>query len=449
MSKFLVVCFIISISTLLTAGSSVQAQADCNSYPYTKPNPELTQALSTQLVQAGIVADSASISSYGDQCIDESTDEVESFSVKTTDFDLVLPVDSLSDMATLGDLTATVLPVVNQFTPETTPGPEPGLISLTYSVGLAQNRVEVGVTEAGQAMTQNLRGAALMTFIGYEAQDNPVLIRVEPEQLNLTSCDSNGLSMISVNNVLGLVAFDLNLIFNPAVIQVVDADANMDGVQVDLGTQISNGFVVTNYVDNQTGTVSMSVAGIEVSGDVALAEITWQSNGSGQSDLILSGTDLSSMEGTSIEHERLSGTVALSPVCDTVIGMITLQGREDHRDVSVSDVLGQQTITDMQGNFSFNGGVSVAVDYPLYLSALGNIPEGATGTIDLGQLTLRAGDVVEDNAINIFDLSYIANRYQQDDPTADLNGDGIINIFDLSLAAGNYKLEGPTDDWVR
>jgi hypothetical protein len=47
-------------------------------------------------------------------------------------------------------------------------------------------------------------------------------------------------------------------------------------------------------------------------------------------------------------------------------------------------------------------------------------------------------DLIEDGIIDIFDLVYVASRYDSSDVTADLNEDGIVDIFDLVLVANQY-----------
>ena len=49
--------------------------------------------------------------------------------------------------------------------------------------------------------------------------------------------------------------------------------------------------------------------------------------------------------------------------------------------------------------------------------------------------------------MDIFDLAFVAGRYDTDDPLSDLNADGRVDILDLSLAAGNYRQRGPLIDW--
>lgn len=51
---------------------------------------------------------------------------------------------------------------------------------------------------------------------------------------------------------------------------------------------------------------------------------------------------------------------------------------------------------------------------------------------------LMQGDVVRDGLIDIFDLTYVAGRYNISDYTADVNGDGIVDIFDLTMVANRY-----------
>ena len=47
-------------------------------------------------------------------------------------------------------------------------------------------------------------------------------------------------------------------------------------------------------------------------------------------------------------------------------------------------------------------------------------------------------DVNADGAVNILDLTFVADRFGQDDPKADVNSDGTVNILDLTLIAQNF-----------
>jgi len=59
-------------------------------------------------------------------------------------------------------------------------------------------------------------------------------------------------------------------------------------------------------------------------------------------------------------------------------------------------------------------------------------------------ITLLAGDIDDDNAIDQFDAMTIGMSYNTAEPPgADLNNDGIINVLDLELLAKNYRRTGP------
>ena len=47
-------------------------------------------------------------------------------------------------------------------------------------------------------------------------------------------------------------------------------------------------------------------------------------------------------------------------------------------------------------------------------------------------------DVNEDGVVNILDLTFVASRFDQNDPKADVNGDDIVNILDLVLVAQHF-----------
>ena len=89
---------------------------------------------------------------------------------------------------------------------------------------------------------------------------------------------------------------------------------------------------------------------------------------------------------------------------------------------------------------------TVTASRPGYLTARAvNVPPGA----DLGLVTLMAGDVTGDNAVNIFDLTVIAGSLGAPVGTStalemmDFNEDAVVTIADLALVAKNYNMSGP------
>ena len=106
-------------------------------------------------------------------------------------------------------------------------------------------------------------------------------------------------------------------------------------------------------------------------------------------------------------------------------------------------------VADAMGNISipFAGGYPlVTASRPGYLSAQAvNVLPGN----NLGLVTLMAGDVTGDNAVNIFDLTVVAGSLNAPVGTStalelmDFNGDGVVTIADLALIAKNYGLTGP------
>jgi hypothetical protein len=60
---------------------------------------------------------------------------------------------------------------------------------------------------------------------------------------------------VDVRNVADLYGADVRLQFDPAVVEVVDADPRADGVQIQTGTFLDPGLVVRNVADNVKGTV--------------------------------------------------------------------------------------------------------------------------------------------------------------------------------------------------
>jgi len=134
----------------------------------------------------------------------------------------------------------------------------------------------------------------------------------------------------------------------------------------------------------------------------------------------------------------------------TVTGRVLLQGRTDYSGATVQ-IGAQNATTATDGSFAVAdapaGTQDVTARKAGFLSARGVAVQIAAGqTTLLADVTLLAGDINEDDRINIFDLVQLAVAYGScppADPRLDLTGDHCVNIFDLVLLAGNYGQQGP------
>lgn len=106
-------------------------------------------------------------------------------------------------------------------------------------------------------LTQCLLTAVLLLFAAVattHAQPLPATVAAAPEVVELAA-GSTAQIALTVTDVRDLYGFDLALEFDPAVVEVVDADTALDGTQVGFGTLLDAGFVIRNTADNQLGRV--------------------------------------------------------------------------------------------------------------------------------------------------------------------------------------------------
>lgn len=158
---------------------------------------------------------------------------------------------------------------------------------------------------------------------------------------------------------------------------------------------------------------------------------------------------------------RVNALAAVSRVAGhqaaAVSGTVLLQGRTDHSGVQIllsegpcaAALATASTTTTGPGGYFEIAALPAGQNQPYlqvvqsgYLTGQHNMPAG-----NLGVITLPGGDVTGDGLIDIFDLSFIALRYNGHDPSADITADGLVDVFDLVIAAGNYGREGPVKDW--
>ncbi|MCS7261062.1 MAG: LysM peptidoglycan-binding domain-containing protein [Anaerolineae bacterium] len=118
---------------------------------------------------------------------------------------------------------------------------------------------------------------------------------------------------IRIENVSGLYAADVELRFNPAALQVQDADPGRDGVQIQPGNFPSPDFVALNSADNATGVIRYALTQLPpkppVSGSGLLATVVFRGQAAGTVDLTFSIVILANAQGQQLPASSQGGNI--------------------------------------------------------------------------------------------------------------------------------------------
>jgi hypothetical protein len=227
-----------------------------------------------------------------------------------------------------------------------------------------------------------------------------------------------------ISNIYGA---QFNVAFDPAYLQVVDADGNAgNGVQISSGNCPAPDFVATNAVDNAAGTVDYAVTQLHPTaacdgGVIATIQFQCQ-NVAGTFPVTIASSILSDPDGTSMTHSTQHGEMVCLENIFTITGQAVAQGQlGDASGVEVCLDGTQCVAAEADGRFTFTALASeahtITADAGFHLLAeKGGITGNVGDVVDIGGTTLRAGD---------------------------LNGDGTINILDLVMAGGNFGNSEP------
>lgn len=115
---------------------------------------------------------------------------------------------------------------------------------------------------AGQSLAAALRWLGLGFALYFSlwparpmaAQGDTAIARPEPPVLNIGQ-DQIETVQIVLENAHDVYGIDVRASFDPAVVEVVDADPARDGIQLIPGTFVQPDFLVRNVADNQAGTL--------------------------------------------------------------------------------------------------------------------------------------------------------------------------------------------------
>jgi hypothetical protein len=140
-------------------------------------------------------------------------------------------------------------------------------------------------------------------------------IWLDPATLDLAPGDVGTLE-IRVEDIAELAGAEVHLTFDPALLEVVDADPAIEGTQIAHGDFLSPDFVVQNVADPANGTVDYAIATMQLdkaaSGSGVLARITFDALAEGETLITISGALLADMQGRPIEVETGSSVAVIS-----------------------------------------------------------------------------------------------------------------------------------------
>lgn len=314
---------------------------------------------------------------------------------------------------------------------------------------------------------------------------------IEPDYRTLSAGEESWVE-VRVREVTDLNACEFHLLYDPAVLTVLDDDAAAPGVQILIGSFLAADSVMVNEVDTAAGDVSFAIMqvppSVPKSGEGQIARIRLQAVGQGTTPLAFFGSRLRDPAATAMAHLASGGVVAVNT--QAVIGQVLLQGREDHSGVQIMHDGGEMALTAADGRFAFT--CPLASGSPLTLTAqmagylaaeaMQVVPAGAT--MDYGTVELLGGDVVgpqmtvsraagcpgdatvtmpseSDGRVNVLDLTFVASRFGAGASDADwmpsadgchpewinyrsdINGDGQCDVMDIVLVGTNVGIDGP------
>lgn len=142
----------------------------------------------------------------------------------------------------------------------------------------------------------------------------PMTVRIEPAVVELAAGETRSMK-VQLDNADGLHSIELHIGFEPTYVHVEDADAEAEGVQVEVGTIPGPEQVVRNEVDNEAGFIIYEVAqapGSTASGSGIAASFTLRALAEGGSPLRFNVVNLCDTEGEMLTvPRRIDGLVII------------------------------------------------------------------------------------------------------------------------------------------
>ncbi len=161
------------------------------------------------------------------------------------------------------------------------------------------------------------------------------VVRVNPASLLIPICNTQGSGSVNLDNAANIIAIELQLRYNPAIAQVIDADPGATGVQVNVGSAFAEGFIARNTVDTTNGLISFAAtllgSGV-ISGNVEVISVDWDPVAAGSMALTLENVLLANNQAQSVPFTAQNGQLEVTSNCLT--GDVNADNRIDILDLA-------------------------------------------------------------------------------------------------------------------
>lgn len=146
------------------------------------------------------------------------------------------------------------------------------------------------------------------------AQSNTT-IKIMPESVRLRVNETAKIDL-TIDQVSGLYGAEFRLQFSPDALEIVDAQPDQAGVQIQAGTMPIPDFVVINTVDNQAGTIDYAVTQLPPNepgeGDGVIASLTVHAKTATSTQIQIERFLLADTAGKSIEATSQHGQIKIT-----------------------------------------------------------------------------------------------------------------------------------------
>lgn len=263
----------------------------------------------------------------------------------------------------------------------------------------------------------------------------PALVDTSQAQTGIVSVDppsqevsegNTGFVDIRSDGLTNIYGAQFTLSFDPTYLEVVDADAELAGVQIATGTCPAPNYMGINLADNTVGTVDYGASQVSPTepcngGVIATAEFYCKILNNVEPvtvPITIVESIVSDIDGEALEHTVQHGEIICRGGCP-VTGVVAPQGYPGTVEVCLD---GTECLTLGQSDLSFDfvvppGAHSVKADSLHYLASEVEFVCLENELHNLGTTKLRIGDLNEDGTINILDLSTIGGNFNKTEPT--------------------------------